>query len=254
MAGVSRTLLSWWPRRAAQLPPSWGMAASRRALIADRKAGATCRGSPGCTWPAATGGRSLPGCPRRQIPDRPPHVRSLGVDAPAGPQRGQVADRERPPDCYDDGTLASLRQPEITEEMGARRHRVAKPRQPPGQAPQVPRESAHDQLARILDQDNVRPQQRGVLADLLDQAVAPIVAQVIARHGAREASAGRAGREHRGRLAGQAKRLADLRGIAARKVRGHRLDADAGRVAGVAAQRARTGARLAELGVDGADN
>ena len=70
----------------------------------------------------------------------------------------------------------------------------------------MPAEPAGYQLPGVLDQHDLGPEQGRVVADAADQAVAMIVAQVIAGHSARESGARRARCEH-GRL-----RLAEAHG------------------------------------------
>ena len=104
------------------------------------------------------------------------------------------------------------------------------------QAAQVAAESSGHELARVLDQDDVGPQNRGVLADAPDQAIAMIVAYVIIGYGAREARARRAGGQDNGPRHSGRHGLADLRGLGDREVRLDGHQPDIGGVGGVAAE------------------
>ncbi len=119
---------------------------------------------------------------RRQVPDRPSDVGCLGVHAPPAPEVAQAAHRQRPADSDDDGPLPPLRQAELGQEVDVSGRSVAEAGQLVEQCAQVTAEPAGNDLASVLDEHDVWPQQGRVLADPTDQAVAMVVVQVIARH------------------------------------------------------------------------
>jgi hypothetical protein len=176
-------------------------------------------------------------------------VRRLLADPQSGPQVCQIPAGQRPPDRDHQRTLPFLRQAEVAEEVRASAGVIPQLGKAGQQAAQMPGEPPGHQLARVLHQDDLGPQHLGIPADLPDQAIACVVADVVAGQRAGEAGAGRAGRKDRG--PGHAHRGADLGRVGGCQVGLDRPDADVRLIGRVAAEGAAAGARLAQLCVGG---
>src|SRR5215469_8545274 len=123
----------------------------------------------------------ITGAPRlywRQVPDGPPDVRRLRIDAPAVPEVRQAPRDQRSSGRDDNGALTTLRQAEVGEEVRGRRGGIAEPVEPSDKPAQMTAEPAGDDLAGVLDQYDVGPQQRGIVRDPPNQAIPPVVVQM----------------------------------------------------------------------------
>ena len=183
----------------------------------------------------------------RQVADRAPDVRRLAADAQAGPHVVQAA---RVPVAHgdDERPLATLRQADVRQDVDPGAHAVAHRLERRAQRREVRGEAAHEELARVLHDDDLGRQDAGERADAPDEGVARVVDDMVARERPAEPRARRAGRQDDQRVA-QREAVAQLLRRDRREVHGERGDADVARIGGVAAERSGAGARLAHLRV-----
>src|ERR1700691_2506986 len=99
------------------------------------------------------------------------------------------------------------------------------------------RETAHDQLASILDDDDLRPQYPRVVCYDPNESIATVITDMVLRQRPRKAGARRASAQHCDAVLRHAHRLTDVGRVDSGQVGLDRPDSNVGQVTGVTAER-----------------